>query len=117
MLSSFAGAVRGARKRNAAGLQGSCLRDRSSHVRGRDEGAGGVMRMRGRVRPSAAAVMLAAALAGCTTPQFAPPQAGMPLPQSWQETEAAPAALDLASYWRQLDDPLLTEFVEAAAAH
>ena len=75
------------------------------------------MRMRGRVRPSAAVLVLAAALAGCTTPQFAPPQAGMALPESWQETDAAPASLDLATYWRQLDDPLLTEFVEAADAH
>src|SRR6478735_4126986 len=87
------------RKRSAAGRTGTFPRDRSNRVRGRDEGAGGVMRMRGRVRPSAAAAMLAATLAGCTTPQFAPPQAGMPLPQSWQETQAAPAALDLATYW------------------
>jgi NodT family efflux transporter outer membrane factor (OMF) lipoprotein len=57
------------------------------------------------------------ALAGCTTPQFAQPDAGVALPQGWQETQVAPATLDLATYWRQLDDPLLTEFVEAAIAH
>ena len=74
------------------------------------------MRIRGRVRPSAA-VLLLAALAGCTTPQFAPPEAGIALPENWQETDAAAASLDLATYWRLLGDPLLTEFVEAAAAH
>ncbi len=57
------------------------------------------------------------ALAGCTTPQFAQPEAGLPVPEAWQETQVAPASLDLATYWRQLDDPLLTEFVEAAVAH
>lgn len=73
------------------------------------------MRIRGPLGPSAAVALLAA-LAGCTTPQFAPPEAGLPVPEGWQETAVAPASLDLATYWRQLDDPLLTEFVEAAAA-
>ena len=75
------------------------------------------MRIRGRVRPLAAVVLLAAGLAGCTTPQLAQPEAGLPVPEEWQETDVATASLDLATYWRQLDDPLLTEFVEAAAAH
>src|SRR6187399_1094737 len=75
------------------------------------------MRIRGRVMPSSAAVLLAAALAGCSTPQLAQPEAGIPVPAGWQETDVALAALDLATYWRQLDDPLLTEFVEAAAVH
>jgi NodT family efflux transporter outer membrane factor (OMF) lipoprotein len=73
------------------------------------------MRIRGRLGLSAAAVLLAA-LAGCTTPQFAQPDAQLAIPVGWQETEVAPASLDLATYWRLLDDPLLTEFVEAAAA-
>jgi NodT family efflux transporter outer membrane factor (OMF) lipoprotein len=60
--------------------------------------------------------VLLAALAGCTTPQFAQPETGVAVPESWQESTVAPASLDLATYWRQLDDPLLTEFVEAAAA-
>lgn len=72
------------------------------------------MRIRGATGPSAAVALLAA-LAGCTTPQFAPPEAGIAVPQEWQETAVAPATLDLATYWRQLDDPLLTEFVETAA--
>jgi NodT family efflux transporter outer membrane factor (OMF) lipoprotein len=62
-------------------------------------------------------MLLAAALAGCTTPQLAQPEAGMAVPESWQETEVGTASLDLATYWRMLDDPLLTEFVEAAAAN
>ena len=65
------------------------------------------MRIRGRVVPSAAVVLLAA-LAGCTTPQFAQPDAQLAIPDGWQETQVAPASLDLATYWRLLDDPLLT---------
>jgi len=57
------------------------------------------------------------ALAGCTTPQFAEPEAGVAVPPAWQETAAPHAELDLATYWRQLDDPLLTELVEAAMAN
>jgi NodT family efflux transporter outer membrane factor (OMF) lipoprotein len=57
------------------------------------------------------------ALAGCTTPQFAQPEAGIGVPPEWQESAVPPASLDLATYWRQLDDPLLTEFVEAAVAN
>ncbi|HEY6817006.1 MAG TPA: TolC family protein, partial [Croceibacterium sp.] len=61
-------------------------------------------------------MLLAAGLAGCTTPQLAQPEAGIAVPEGWQETEVAEGSVDLATYWRQLDDPLLTEFVEAAAA-
>jgi NodT family efflux transporter outer membrane factor (OMF) lipoprotein len=42
------------------------------------------------------------------------PEAGIPVPASWAETERAPLPLDVARYWRLLDDPLLTQFVEAA---
>jgi NodT family efflux transporter outer membrane factor (OMF) lipoprotein len=58
----------------------------------------------------------ALALAGCGTVNVAPPQAGLPVPPQWAETQVAPATLDLAQYWRLLDDPLLTSFVEAALA-
>jgi NodT family efflux transporter outer membrane factor (OMF) lipoprotein len=56
-------------------------------------------------------------LGGCTTPQFAQPEPQMAVPEGWQEAGVSPVTLDLATYWRQLDDPLLTEFVEAAVAH
>ncbi len=57
-----------------------------------------------------------ALLSGCTTPQFARPDAQLAVPDAWQETQVAPASLDIATYWRLLDDPLLTEFVETAIA-
>jgi NodT family efflux transporter outer membrane factor (OMF) lipoprotein len=78
------------------------------------------MHFRRSVAPSVASiagVMLAAALAGCATPQLAQPEAGIAVPQSWQETDPARASLDLTTYWRLLDDPLLSEFVEAAVAN
>ena len=53
----------------------------------------------------------------CTTPRYAHPEAGIPVPESWVESQVPPAALDLTAYWQLLDDPLLTEFVEAAVAH
>lgn len=40
----------------------------------------------------------------------------MAIPADWAESDPAPAELDLATYWRRLDDPLLTAFVEQAAA-
>ena len=76
---------------------------------------------RGRVHrlPGHKAAFLAAslALAGCARPDLAPPQAGVEVPDRWQEVDVAPVALDLAGYWQLLDDPLLTEFVEAAIAN
>ena len=72
------------------------------------------MRFRGRVRPSAAVMLLAAGLSGCTTPSSRSPSRASPCPKLGGN-RAAPATLDLAAYWRMLDDPLLTEFVEAAA--
>ena len=50
--------------------------------------------------------------AACTTPQIATPAAGIPVPETWVESDVPPANLDLGSYWQLLDDPLLTEFVE-----
>lgn len=61
-------------------------------------------------------VALTLATAGCATPRVAAPEAGIPVPETWAETQAAPATLDLAAYWQLLDDPLLTEFVETALA-
>jgi NodT family efflux transporter outer membrane factor (OMF) lipoprotein len=62
-------------------------------------------------------VALTLALAACATPRIAAPEAGIPVPASWAETRAAPASLDLVAYWTLLEDPLLTEFVEAAIAN
>jgi NodT family efflux transporter outer membrane factor (OMF) lipoprotein len=60
---------------------------------------------------------LAMATAACATPRLAAPDAGIPVPAAWAETDAAPATLDLTAYWQLLDDPLLTEFVETAIAN
>ena len=57
---------------------------------------------------------LALGVAGCTTPHLAAPDAGIAVPEAWTESRAAPAVLDLTAYWQLLDDPRLTEFVEAA---
>jgi NodT family efflux transporter outer membrane factor (OMF) lipoprotein len=61
-------------------------------------------------------VALALATAACATPDMAVPESGIAVPEGWVETRVAPATLDLADYWRLLDDPLLTQFVEAALA-
>lgn len=60
---------------------------------------------------------LTMATGACTTPQLAASDAGIAVPDTWAETNAAPATLDLTAYWQLLDDPLLTEFVEAAIAN
>ena len=62
-------------------------------------------------------VALAMTTAACTTPHMTAPEAGIPVSDAWAETRAAPASLDLVAYWTLLDDPLLTEFVEAAIAN
>jgi NodT family efflux transporter outer membrane factor (OMF) lipoprotein len=45
-----------------------------------------------------------------------PENAGMAIPADWAESDPAITELDLTAYWRQLDDPLLTQFVEQAVA-
>jgi NodT family efflux transporter outer membrane factor (OMF) lipoprotein len=45
-----------------------------------------------------------------------PENAGMALPADWAESDPTLAELDLTTYWRQLDDPLVTQFVEQAVA-
>jgi NodT family efflux transporter outer membrane factor (OMF) lipoprotein len=57
---------------------------------------------------------LVLATAGCSTANVAPVDAGIPMPAAWVETDVAPVSIDLAQYWRLLDDPLLTQFVETA---
>ena len=65
----------------------------------------------------AACLVLALGTAACAGPDLSLPDAGIPVPATWTETEQAPLSLDVAQYWRLLDDPLLTEFVEAALAN
>lgn len=60
------------------------------------------------------ALPLVLAVAGCVRPGVAPPEAGIPVPAQWAETETAPLTSDVSAYWTQLDDPLLTQFVEQA---
>jgi NodT family efflux transporter outer membrane factor (OMF) lipoprotein len=67
--------------------------------------------------PCAGLLLVASALAGCATPRVALPDSHLEIPQQWQIAQASERSLDLASYWRLLDDPLLTEFVETAVAN
>ena len=60
------------------------------------------------------ALPLVLAAAGCVRPDLPPANAGIPVPDQWAESETAPLASDVAAYWTQLDDPLLTQFVEQA---
>lgn len=59
---------------------------------------------------------LALAASACATPNIASPDAGLPVPADWVETDVPRASVDLTRYWQQLDDPLITEFVDAALA-
>ncbi len=76
-----------------------------------------VGRMIGRGQATVASIVLAAGLAGCSQPALERPELGMAIPSDWAETDPARASVDLAAYWRLLEDPLLTEFVETAAAN
>jgi NodT family efflux transporter outer membrane factor (OMF) lipoprotein len=69
------------------------------------------------LRPLAACLAAGLVLAGCARPDIAPPEAGVQVPDQWQVAAVAPIALDLTAYWRLLDDPLLTQFVETAIAN
>ncbi|MGZ5825389.1 MAG: efflux transporter outer membrane subunit [Croceibacterium sp.] len=60
------------------------------------------------------ALPLLLAAAGCARPDLAPADSGIPVPQRWAETDTAPLSSDVGEYWKQLDDPLLTQFVEQA---
>ena len=72
---------------------------------------------RGRaVKMRLLALPLVLGLAGCVHANATPPEAGIPVPQTWAETDAAPISTDVSQYWKQLGDPLLTQFVEQAIA-
>jgi len=68
------------------------------------------------VGPKQGIIALALATTACGTTNLAQPESGVPVPVAWAETEQAPASVDLTTYWRLLDDPLLTAFVEQAIA-
>lgn len=59
-------------------------------------------------------LVLALSATACARPDLSLPDADIPVPATWTETDQAPVSLEVAQYWRQLDDPLLTEFVESA---
>jgi NodT family efflux transporter outer membrane factor (OMF) lipoprotein len=63
------------------------------------------------------ALPLVLASAGCVAPGPPPPNAGVPVPERWAESETAPLTSDVARYWTQLGDPLLTQLVEQALAN
>jgi NodT family efflux transporter outer membrane factor (OMF) lipoprotein len=63
------------------------------------------------------ALPLVLVLAGCVRTNVPPPQAGIAVPQAWSETQAKPISTDVSQYWKQLNDPLLTQFVEQAIAN
>jgi len=73
-------------------------------------GKGGSVRLAG-------CMALVLGTAACASPNVAAPRAGIPVPEAWAETELAPQSLDVSEYWRLLDDPLLTQFVETALAN
>ena len=66
---------------------------------------------RNRVLLAALPLLLAG---GCTQALVAPPQAQVAVPLEWVETEVPPISTDLTTYWRLLDDALLTSLVEQA---
>lgn len=70
--------------------------------------------LRRATRPRLVALPLLLAVAGCMRPDGAPPQAGVPVPAQWAESAAAPLTSDVGDYWKQLNDPLLTQFVGQA---
>ena len=58
---------------------------------------------------------LALLASACVHSEIAPPEApGFAIPDEWAESDPAPISVDITEYWLLLDDPLLTELVEAA---
>lgn len=59
---------------------------------------------------------LALLLAGCATPQAAPPPSSLAIPDEWSQAETDANTIDLTAYWVLLNDPLITRLVEQAIA-
>jgi NodT family efflux transporter outer membrane factor (OMF) lipoprotein len=68
------------------------------------------------VRARLLALPLLLAAAGCSRVDVTPPEAGIPVPEKWAESDAAAVSTDVSRYWTQLGDPLLAQFVEQAIA-
>ena len=61
------------------------------------------------------ALVLAFSLGGCALASGgAVPDPNIPLPAQWSEPGSGRASYDDATYWRALNDPVLTELVEEA---
>ena len=69
-------------------------------------------------RPLAAMLLAACALSGCALgPDYHSPQASaLGVPQAYGSAAAPAAAVDLTVWWKQLNDPLLTELIDKATA-
>ena len=69
-------------------------------------------------RPLTAALLMACAVGGCALgPDYHAPQAGaLGVPQAYSVATAPAGPVDLAVWWRQLDDPLLTRLIDQATA-
>lgn len=72
----------------------------------------------GKSHPFRLGAGLALALgATACAPTLSSPEHAVPVPSAWVETSPAPVSLDVAQYWRLLDDPVLTDLVEIALAN
>lgn len=58
--------------------------------------------------------VLALLAGGCTSLAPSPPDPSIAVPADWALVDPAPVGADVTEYWLRLDDPLLTELVEAA---
>ncbi len=63
------------------------------------------------------AMPLALMAGACATPNVDTPEARIAIPDAWAQSEPETVSIDIAEYWLQLDDPLLTELVEATIAN
>lgn len=67
-----------------------------------------------RKRSTFGVIALLAGLAGCATPAIDVPSPTIAINEQWAQSNPASLSVDLAQYWQQLDDPLLTALVERA---
>lgn len=72
---------------------------------------------RGGPRSGAISLVLLLAVSGCALPSLKPPSAGKLVPASWAETSLPPVNVDIARYWTELHDPLITSLVKQAIAN